>query len=76
MEKALISIIVPVYNAVDYLHQCLQGIQRQTFRNFEVILVDDGSTDGSAEICDAFCREDKRFRVIHKENEGVSASRN
>lgn len=76
MEKALISIIVPVYNAVDYLHQCLQGIQRQTFRNFEVILVDDGSTDGSAEICDAFCREDKRFRVIHKKNEGVSASRN
>lgn len=70
------SIIVPIYNTGKYLHNCLNSIIKQTVNDFEVILIDDGSTDESYSICDEFARKDKRFKVIHKKNEGVSAARN
>jgi glycosyltransferase involved in cell wall biosynthesis len=74
--KELISVIVPVYNAAPYLKTCLDSICRQTYENLEVILVDDGSSDGGGEICDAYERKDCRLRVIHQENRGVLAARN
>ena len=73
---AEIGIIVGVYNAGRYIRRCLESIAAQTFSDFEVVLVDDGSTDDSGEICDDFCREDSRFHVIHQENRGPGASRN
>lgn len=71
-----ISIIVPVYNIEKYVEHCLQSIQKQTFQDYEVLIVDDGSTDQSGVICDRFSNKDIRFKVIHKENEGVSIARN
>jgi glycosyltransferase involved in cell wall biosynthesis len=71
-----ISIIVPVYNAEKTLRQCLDSILAQTFTDFECILVDDGSTDTSSEICDEYAQKDSRIQVLHKLNEGVSAARN
>lgn len=76
MTNPEVSIIVPVYNVEKYLHQCLDSIQAQTFRNWECIVVDDGSTDSSASICDLYSHADSRFIVIHKENGGVSSARN
>ena len=76
MEKPQISIIVPVYNVEDYLRQCLDSIIAQTFTDWECILVDDGSKDGSGRICDDYQEGDKRFKVIHKPNGGVSSARN
>ncbi len=70
-----ISVIVPVYNAEKYVRQCLESIQNQEYRDLEVILVDDGSTDRSKEICDDMAGRDKRFRVIHKCNEGLIHAR-
>lgn len=75
MNKPLISIIVPVYNAERYIYQCLDSILKQTYTNFEVILVDDGSTDKSGVICDEYAKKDTRFKVIHQENGGVSVAR-
>lgn len=75
-ERWLVSIIVPVYNVETFLEECVQSILAQTYRCFELLLVDDGSSDGSGAICDRFAAEDSRVRVIHKENEGVSATRN
>lgn len=72
----MVSIIVPVYNVGLYLRQCLDSILRQTYKEFEVILVDDGSTDSSGVICDEYVQIDKRFRVIHKKNGGQSSARN
>lgn len=72
----LISIIVPVYNVAEYLKECVDSIVNQTYRNLDIILVDDGSTDGSGEMCDAYANEDDRIRVIHKENGGLSDARN
>lgn len=72
----LISVIIPVYNVKPFLRQCLASVFAQTFRNLEIILVDDGSTDGSGELCDALAAEDPRVRVIHQENGGLSAARN
>lgn len=72
----MISIIVPVYNVERYLRQCLNSIIAQTYENWECILVDDGSKDGSGIICDEYAQKDNRFSVIHKENEGVSKARN
>lgn len=72
----LVSVIVPVYNVRDYLEKCLNSIRKQTYENFEVLLVDDGSTDGSADICDKFQANDSRFISIHKKNGGVSSARN
>ena len=71
-----ISVIVPVYKAEAYLHRCVDSILAQTFWDFEVLLVDDGSPDKSGEICDEYARKDKRVRVFHKENGGVSSARN
>ncbi len=72
----MISIIIPVYNAVDYLKDTVTSVLSQTYGDFELILVDDGSTDGSAELCDEFACLDKRIRVVHKENGGVASARN
>ena len=71
-----ISVIVPVYKAEAYLHRCVDSILAQTFQDFEVLLIDDGSPDRSGEICDEYARKDKRVRVFHKENGGVSSARN
>lgn len=74
--KPLISIIVPVFNAKDYLVNCINSIVNQTVTNFELLLVDDGSTDGSGELCDEFATSDDRISVFHKENGGNSSARN
>ena len=71
-----ISIIVPVYNRKERLKQCIDSILRQSFRSFELLLVDDGSTDGSSQICDEYKEIDFRVKVIHKKNGGVSSARN
>lgn len=71
-----ISVIVPVYNTEKYLDECVQSILNQTYSAIELILVDDGSTDGSGEICDCFAAKDRRVKVHHRENQGVSAARN
>lgn len=75
-RKPAISIIVPVYNVEKYLKECLDSIEAQTFSDWECILVDDGSTDRSGEICDEFARRDVRFRVVHQANKGLSGARN
>lgn len=72
----LISIIVPVYKVEKYLSECIDSILAQTYENFELILVDDGSPDNSGKICDEYAQKDKRIKVIHKENAGVSSARN
>lgn len=71
-----LSIIVPVYNVAPYLRECLESLLAQTFRDWECICVDDGSTDGSAEILEKYAAADSRIRVIHQANQGVSAARN
>ena len=75
MEK-LVSIIVPIYNVEKYLRQCLDSILRQTFRPLEIILVNDGSTDGSDTICQEYAKIDERIVYLKKENGGVSDARN
>lgn len=75
MLETLISVIIPVYNIEKYLHKCMESILDQSYRNFEVILVDDGSKDSSPSICDYYAEKDSRVRVIHKQNGGVSAAR-
>ena len=73
---AEVSIIVPVYQVEKYIRQCIDSILAQTFTDFELILVDDGSKDNSGKICDEYAEKDKRIRVIHKENGGLSDARN
>lgn len=73
--QPLISVIVPVYNAEPYLKQCIESVVSQIYRNLEIILVDDGSTDGSSGLCDAYATADPRIKVIHKENEGLVRAR-
>ena len=75
-SKALISIIVPIYNVEKYLRQCLDSIQDQSYQNFECLLINDGSPDNSADICKEYVSKDPRFRYIEKENGGVSSARN
>lgn len=72
----VISVIVPIYNTEPYLRRCLDSIVDQTFRDLEIILVDDGSTDASGDICDEYANLDPRIKVIHKENGGLSIARN
>lgn len=71
-----ISVIVPVYNAEKYLHRCIDSVLAQTYTDFELLLIDDGSKDKSGEICDEYAQKDSRVRVFHKENGGVSSARN
>ena len=76
MQEPKVSIIVPFYNSEKFLNECLISIQQQDFDNFEVILVDDGSTDFSPSIANLFCKTDSRFKLFHKNNEGPSLARN
>lgn len=76
MNTPMISIIIPVYKVESFLALCIQSILNQTYNDFELILVDDGSPDKSGDICDDFAKRDPRIKVIHKENEGVSKARN
>ena len=72
----LISVIVPVYNVKEYLVECVDSIIRQSYKNLEIILIDDGSTDGSSELCDVLGKKDQRIVVVHKINGGLSDARN
>lgn len=76
MDIKSVSIIIPVYNEEVYLKRCLSSVVSQTYSKLEIILVDDGSTDGSPDICDHFARQDSRICVIHQNNQGLSAARN
>ena len=71
----IFSIIVPVYNTKPYLRKCIDSILDQSYKDFELILVDDGSTDGSSDICDEYSSSDNRVTVIHKTNEGAASAR-
>lgn len=72
----MVSIIVPIYNVEQYIPKCIESILAQTYRDFELILVDDGSPDNCGKICDEYAKQDSRVHVIHQENKGVSAARN
>jgi len=74
--EPLVTVIVPVYNTAAYLQQCIDSIRSQTYSNLEIILIDDGSEDGSGSICDGYGQEDSRICVIHQQNSGQSAARN
>ena len=76
MSNNLVSIIIPVYNVASYLDECLNSVINQTYNNLEIILIDDGSTDDSLEICNLFAKKDKRIKVLHQDNAGVSSARN
>lgn len=76
MNNDLISVIIPVYNPGRHLKKCLDSIINQTYKNIEIILIDDGSTDGSASLCDDYAKNDSRIICIHQENAGVSKARN
>lgn len=71
MKDYKISIIVPVYNTEKYLHRCVDSLMNQTYRNLEILLIDDGSTDGSEKVCDEYAGKDKRIKAVHKENGGL-----
>lgn len=76
MTEELISVIIPVYNIIDCLERCVHSVCTQTYRQLEILLVDDGSTDGTGRLCDELARKDGRIRVFHKENGGSSSARN
>lgn len=76
MNNPLISIIIPAYNVEQYLTACLSSIEQQTYQNYEVILIDDGSIDSTGAMCDTVATKDDRFKVIHQKNQGVSVARN
>ena len=76
MEKGLVSIVVPVYNTEEYLDRCLKSITAQTYRRLEILLVDDGSSDGSGALCERWAEADERIRVFHKRNAGAGMARN
>ena len=76
MGVDLITIIVPVYNVEKYIRECIDSLLNQTYKNLEIILVDDGSKDKSGEICENYANADSRVKVIHKENEGLGFARN
>lgn len=75
-QNILVSFVVPVYNVYDYVGKCLEDVCSQTYHNIEIIVIDDGSTDGSGEICDRYAECDERIYVIHQSNQGLSAARN
>ena len=72
----LISVIIPVYNSEKYLRACLDSVINQTYKHLDIILINDGSTDQSGYICDEYAKKDSRIKVIHQNNQGVSAARN
>ena len=72
----LISVIVPIYNVEKYLDRCVDSIINQTYKNLEIILVDDGSPDNCPQMCDDYAKKDSRIKVVHKENGGLSDARN
>lgn len=76
MEKPLISVIIPIYNIKEYLERCVSSVCAQTYENLEILLVDDGSTDGTGLLCDQLAKRDERIRVFHKKNGGSSSARN
>lgn len=76
IKEPLISVIVPVYNVEKYIEKCIKSIQNQTYRNIEIIIIDDGSSDKSGRICDRLAITDQRIKVLHSENHGVAAARN
>lgn len=76
MEQPLVTIVVPVYNVERYLDQCIESLVSQTYKNLEIILVDDGSLDSSSEMCDDWSERDARIKVVHKVNEGLGMARN
>lgn len=76
MSTELVSVIVPIYNSDVYLNRCIDSILNQTYRDIEVILVDDGSTDNSAKICDDYQKNYSRVRAFHKSNGGAASARN
>lgn len=76
MNASIISVIIPVYNVEKYLRRCVDSVLNQTYKNIEIVLVDDGSTDDSPSICDDYEKKDERIRVIHKRNGGLSSARN
>lgn len=76
MKDPLISIIIPVYNTIEYLENCLDSVISQTYKNIEILLIDDGSLDGSDSLCDRYAENDSRIKVVHQKNAGVSKARN
>ena len=76
MDNSLVSIVVPIYNVEKYIEKLICSVVAQTYSNFELILIDDGSPDESGKICDQYANKDPRIKIIHKDNEGVSAARN
>lgn len=76
MKFPKITVIVPVYNVAELLPRCIDSLLNQKFTDYELLLIDDGSTDGSGVICDEYVQKDNRLKVIHKQNEGVSKTRN
>ena len=75
-NQPLISVIVPVYNIIPYLPRCVESLQKQTYPELEILLIDDGSTDDTPALCDRLAENDPRIRVFHKENGGPSSARN
>lgn len=75
-SSVLVSVIIPVYNVLNYLEKCVRSVQEQTLHEIEIILVDDGSNDGSGKLCDKLSEKDQRIRVLHQNNQGLSAARN
>ncbi|MCI8891903.1 MAG: glycosyltransferase [Eubacterium sp.] len=74
-SHSLLSVVIPVYNVKDYLHRCVKSVCEQTYQNIEIILVDDGSTDASGEMCDVYAAQDPRIKVVHKQNGGLVSAR-
>lgn len=75
-KEKLISIIIPVYKVEQYLNECIESVLNQSYKNLEIILIDDGSPDNCGKICDEYAKIDKRIKVVHKENGGLSSARN
>ena len=72
----MVSILVPVYNTAPFLKECVESLTNQTYRDLQIVLINDGSTDGCGEICDTYSSTDSRINVIHQANGGLSAARN
>lgn len=75
-RKDMISVIIPVYNGQDYLENCIKSLEEQTFKAFEIVIVNDGSTDGTGALCEKLCAEHENIRVLTLDDQGVSAARN